>query len=272
MAAARVALVGAAGRMGVALTRALLADFPQQLVLAAAVVPRGHERIGQDAGANAGVDRLGVPLSDDLASAVASADVVVDFSSAAAIPATLAACRTHGRALMLGTTGYDATVASALDAAAREIPLLPAANTSLALNVLLSLVEQAAAALPSAYDIEIFETHHRHKVDAPSGTALALGRAATSGRQEPPGPPGLTGSRPGPRPAGGIGYAVARGGDVVGEHEVRFLGAGEQLRLSHIATDRAIFARGALAAAAWLVGRPAGRYSMADVLGLKSRT
>ncbi|RYZ67962.1 MAG: 4-hydroxy-tetrahydrodipicolinate reductase, partial [Proteobacteria bacterium] len=160
----------------------------------------------------------------------------------------------------------------AIDDASRKIALLPAANTSLALNVLLSLVRQAGAALPPGYDIEIVETHHRHKVDAPSGTALALGRAASDGRGETPAPPTLTGAAPGPRAAGGVGYSVARGGDVVGEHEVRFLGSGEQLRLSHIATDRAIFARGALTAASWLVGRPAGRYSMADVLGLKSTT
>ena len=257
--------------MGQALTRALVTDFSQQLALAAAVVPSGHDAIGRDAGVNAGIAPVGVTLTDDLATAVASADVVVDFSSAAAIPATLAVCVARGCALMLGTTGYDATTARALAEAARTLALLPAANTSLALNVLLTLVEQAAAALPPSYDIEILETHHRHKVDAPSGTALALGGAATAGRGDAAAA-FLPGARAGQRPTGGVGYAVARGGDVVGEHEVRFLGPGEQLRLSHIATDRAIFARGALTAAAWLAGRAPGHYSMADVLGLKSKT
>jgi 4-hydroxy-tetrahydrodipicolinate reductase len=168
---------------------------------------------------------------------------------------------------MVGTTGLDAATQARLDAAASRIPVLVSANTSLALNVLLDLVERAAGALPVSYDIEIFEAHHRHKVDAPSGTALALGDAAARGRGERlPHAPALTGVRPGARATTGIGFSVARGGDVVGEHDVRFLGTGEQLRLTHVATDRAIFARGAVAAAAWLVGRAPGRYRMADFL------
>jgi 4-hydroxy-tetrahydrodipicolinate reductase len=214
--------------------------------------------------------KWGVPVTDSLAAGVEASDVVVDFSHHSRVTETLAACVAHSRALVLGTTGYDAATTEKLADAGSRIPLLVAANTSLALNVLLALVRSAAAALPESYDIEIVETHHRRKVDAPSGTALALGDAARDGRRLAATPPELTGSRPGPRPAGSIGYAVSRGGDVVGEHEVRFLGLGEQLRLSHIATDRAIFARGALAAARWLAGRPAGRYSMGDVLSTKS--
>ncbi len=171
---------------------------------------------------------------------------------------------------MSAPPGYDAATEGRLAESARHVPLLVAANTSLALNVLLNLVRAAARALPDSYDIEIVETHHRHKVDAPSGTALALGRAAAEGRDVVSGEPQLTGNRPGPRVRGTIGYAVARGGDVVGEHDVRLLGGGEQLRLSHIATDRAIFATGALTAARWLLGRPAGRYGMADVLSIES--
>jgi 4-hydroxy-tetrahydrodipicolinate reductase len=145
--------------------------------------------------------------------------------------------------------------------------VLVSANTSLALNVLLELVQRAARALPDSYDIEIFEAHHRHKVDAPSGTALVLGEAAAAGRGERlQRPLNLTGKEPGARARGGIGFSVVRGGDVVGEHDVRFLGQGEQLRLSHVATDRAIFARGAVAAALWLAKRPAARYKMADFL------
>jgi 4-hydroxy-tetrahydrodipicolinate reductase len=154
-----------------------------------------------------------------------------------------------------------------LDAASIKVPVLVSANTSLALNVLLDLVERAARVLPVTYDIEIFEAHHRHKVDAPSGTALALGQAAATGRGEQlPADPDLTGAQPGARASGGIGFSVVRGGDVVGEHDVRFLGEGEQLRLTHVATDRAIFARGAVAAATWLVGQPPKRYRMADFL------
>lgn len=269
--AVRVTLVGAPGRMGQALTRAL-AEFPQ-LELAGAVARDGHEALGRDVATHAGLAPSGIAIGADLRSAVAAADVVVDFSSPAAASATLHACEAEGRALVLGTTGYAPALAERFETAARRIPLLVAANTSLALNVLLSLVRQAAASLPEGYDIEVFEAHHRHKVDAPSGTALALGRAAAQGRGVAlPAVPPLTGSTPGPRQAGGIGFSVARGGDVVGEHDVLFLGPGEQLRLRHIATDRSIFARGALTAAAWLAGRPPGRYSMGDVLSLKSST
>jgi 4-hydroxy-tetrahydrodipicolinate reductase len=170
----------------------------------------------------------------------------------------------------VGTTGFDAAARQRLEAAATRVPVLIAANTSLALNVLLELVERAARALPSAYDIEIFEAHHRHKVDAPSGTALALGHAAAAGRgEELPEAPALSGSLPGPRAKGGIGFSVARGGDVVGEHAVRFLGPGEQLALTHVATDRAIFARGAVAAAAWLASQHPGLYKMSDFLFTK---
>lgn len=268
MSAARVCIVGAAGRMGQALTRALV-HFGS-LELAGAVVSSHNAALGRDAGEVAGISAQGVACTDQLIEAVGFSEVVIDFSTAAAIPATLEACEKAGRALMLGTTGYDARTAELLALAAKRIPILTAANTSLALNVLLALVRQAAAALPPAYDIEIIETHHRNKLDAPSGTALALGIAAGEGRSLTGAAAVLTGTRPGPRSSGTIGYAVARGGDVVGEHEVRFLGSGEQLRLGHIATDRAIFAHGALTAAAWLVGRPAGHYGMADVLAIKS--
>jgi 4-hydroxy-tetrahydrodipicolinate reductase len=257
--------------MGLALTRALAQS--ERLVLAAAVTRRGHAALGTDAGIEAGVGEVGVRLTDGLDAAVATADVVIDFSAPAALAATLSACERAGRPLLLGTTGYDTASDAAFERAARVIPLLVAANTSLALNVLLGLVRQAAASLPASYDIEIIETHHRNKMDAPSGTALALGRAAARGRgQAAPGRVDLTGSAPGPRREGVIGYAVARGGDVVGEHEVRLLGPGEQLRLSHIATDRGIFVQGALAAAGWLAGQPPGRYTMSDVLSMKSVT
>jgi 4-hydroxy-tetrahydrodipicolinate reductase len=261
----RTGVVGVGGRMGAQLVKAIHDTAGMQL--AAAIDHPGGQVIGKDAGSLAGISPCGVVVTGDLGATLAGVDVVIDFSRAEAVAATADACASAGVALMVGTTGLDAATQQRLDAAAGRIPVLVSANTSLALNVLLDLVERAAGALPPGYDIEIFEAHHRHKVDAPSGTALVLGEAAARGRAERlPRPPVLTGAQQGARATGGIGFSVARGGDVVGEHDVRFLGAGEQLRLTHVATDRAIFARGAVAAAAWLVGRPPGRYRMADFL------
>lgn len=259
----RVGIVGVTGRMGLELVKALhTADGAS---LAAAFARAGHPAVGKDANAMAGLLPGGVAVSSDLAGNLDGLQVVIDFSRAAAVGATADACAGAGVALLVGTTGLDTETQRRLDAASRRVPVLVAANTSLALNVLLELVERASRALPAAFDIEIFETHHRHKVDAPSGTALALGEAAARGRGEHLPSPPMAGSRAGARPHG-IGFAVARGGDVVGEHDARFLGPGEQLRLSHVATDRAIFARGAVAAALWLAGQPAGRYRMSDFL------
>lgn len=251
--------------MGAELVKAVCSNPAASLT--AAIDRPGSAALGQDAGTLSGRAPAGVIVASDLNSALQSVDVVIDFSRADAVAATAEACAAAGVALMIGTTGLSSDTQQRIDAAARRIPVLVSANTSLALNVLLDLVRRAAQALPETYDIEIFEAHHRHKVDAPSGTALALGDAAAAGRGEHlTRPVDLTGARPGSRGEGGIGFSVVRGGDVVGEHEVLFLGAGEQLRLSHVATDRAIFARGALAAALWLAGRPANRYQMADFL------
>jgi 4-hydroxy-tetrahydrodipicolinate reductase len=265
MSAARVGIVGVSGRMGAELVKAVGTDGRAQL--AAAIARPGSASIGKDSGTQVGRHANGVAVSADLKTVISSLDVVIDFSRADAVATTADACAAAGVALMIGTTGLTAQTQQRIDTAARRIPVLVSANTSLALNVLLELVRRAALALPETYDIEIFEAHHRHKVDAPSGTALALGDAAASGRGTTlERPVGLTGGQHGERAPGAIGFSVARGGDVVGEHDVRFLGAGEQLRLSHVATDRAIFARGALAAALWLIGRPANRYQMADFL------
>ncbi len=259
----RVGIVGVAGRMGMELVKALHGTVGARLT--AAIDRPGGEALGKDAGELAGLSAVGVEVTGDLQAVLGDLDVVVDFSSASAVGATADACAAAGVALLVGTTGLDQDTQRRLDAAAVRVPVLVAANTSLALNVLLELVQRAARALPVGYDIEIFEAHHRHKVDAPSGTALALGEAAAAGRGERlERPVNLTGTAGGARGAGGIGFSVVRGGDVVGEHDVRFLGRGEQLRLSHVATDRAIFARGAVAAALWLAGRPKGRYRMAD--------
>lgn len=265
--ALRVALLGATGRMGATLLRCL-PEFPG-LRLAAAIAGPGNARLGEDAAAAAGLAPAGVPVSVDLAAALAEADVAIDFSSAAAAPGHLRACLAAHKPLLLGTTGLPDSLQGEFARAAERIPLMVAANTSLGVALLAELVRQAAAALPGAFDIEVLEAHHRAKVDAPSGTALLLGSAAARGRgQRPDAPPLVHGPQsPGPRAEGAIGYASLRGGDVVGEHDVLFLGPGERLRLGHVATDRAVFARGALAAAEWLARQGPGRYQVRDIFG-----
>jgi len=268
-AALRVTLLGATGRMGASLLRCL-PEF-QRLTLVAAVVRAGNPHLGQDAGIAAGLPACGVRLTADLPAALAEADVAIDFSTVAATAAHLRACVVAQRALVLGTTGLPEALQAELDRAAERIPLLVAANTSLGVALLAELVQRAAASLPESFDIEILEAHHRGKVDAPSGTALLLGAAAARGRGARPDPrPVVHGpDAPGPRPPGQLGFASIRGGDVVGEHKVLFLGSGERLALGHVATDRAVFARGALAAGEWLAGRPPGRYQMRDLFAEK---
>jgi len=266
MAGARAVIVGASGRMGHALLRAA-SELPA-LRITGAVASAGSSSVGRDAGVLAGLEPLGIQVSSDLSAALATADVAIDFSQPHAARGNIAACRAARKPLLIGTTGLAGEVSEGeLDAAAREIPLLVAPNTSLGVALLTELVRRAAGALPPEFDIEISEAHHRMKRDAPSGTALALARAAGEGRGLTPAEAllGTSGPRVGPRREGEIGFAVVRGGDIVGEHTVLFAGPGEELRLSHRATDRAIFARGALRAALWLLGQPAGRYGMSDI-------
>jgi 4-hydroxy-tetrahydrodipicolinate reductase len=259
----RTVIVGASGRMGTQMLR-LLPNFPM-LKLVGAVASGRSAALGKNAGAVAGAGT--VPISASLPPLLAAADLVIDFSTASAAAAHLAACVAARVPLLLGTSGLPPELAAPLAAAAESIPLLVAPNTSPGVSLLLDLVRQAAQALPASYDIEIVETHHRHKIDAPSGTALALGEAAAGGRAVALSEQ-ATYARHGhadARREGQIGFAVVRGGDVVGEHEVWFLGDGERLLLKHSATDRSVFARGALLAGQWLAGRPAGRYRMRDV-------
>lgn len=265
----RVAVLGAGGRMGHSILQNLSA-FPG-LRLGSAVVRAGCGHVGADAGSYHGIGALGVPFTIDIDAALAQADVAIDFSTAAVSSTHLRACVAARCPLLLGTTGLGETLQTELARAAVHIPLLVSANTSVVIALLVELVRQAAAVLPVGFDVEVLEAHHRNKVDAPSGTALVLGAAAAEGRglgvSELPyvhGP-----GQPGPRPEGSVGYAVVRGGDVVGEHEVRFLGTGERLTLGHAATDRGVFARGALSAAQWLAGRPPGRYQMRDLFAEK---
>jgi len=267
----RIALIGVTGRMGQAVLRAA-PGFPQ-LLITGAVASAASLALGRDAGEVAGLASTTLTVTSDLTRALADADVAIDFSHAAATGANVAACRAARTPLLIGTTGLDAALEPAIDAAAGEIALLVAPNTSIAVALLAELVRQSAQALPASFDIDVLELHHRTKRDAPSGTALTLGRAAASARGLPP-PAGLTPSpregRDQGRPDGQIGVTSIRAGDIVGEHTVLFSGPGEQLALTHRASDREIFARGALTAALWLVSRPPGRYSMRDFIGSKT--
>jgi 4-hydroxy-tetrahydrodipicolinate reductase len=208
-------------------------------------------------------------------SGLAAADVVIDFSTPAASAALAEVCAGRGGpALVIGSTGFDAAQLAAIESAALKVAIVRAGNFSLGVNMLMGLVEQAARKLgPEAYDIEVFEAHHRRKVDAPSGTALMLGEAAAKGRGVPlsgvakRGRDGITG----PRAPGEIGFSVMRGGDIVGEHSVSFIADDEILTLSHSARDRSLFARGAVVAARWVAGRSPGQYDMRDVLGFSGR-
>ena len=199
--------------------------------------------------------------ADDLA---AVSDCIIDFTTPESTILNIDAALKHKTSLVIGTTGLNADQEKALHDAAKKIPILYAANMSVGVNLLLALVEQAASKLDTSWDIEIFESHHKNKVDAPSGTALALGNAAKTGR----GQGNFANFRNGKRVEGDIGFAVSRGGDVVGEHMVTFYGMGERVEIGHKASDRSLFARGALQAAQWLRGKPAGLYTMRDVLGL----
>jgi 4-hydroxy-tetrahydrodipicolinate reductase len=251
--------------MGRALVRGAC-EHPQMRITGA-IASAGSASLGQDAGVLAGMEPIGVAVSSDLSAVLGAADVVIDFSRPHATRANIVACRAARKPLLLGTTGFASEVTEAeLDAAAHEIPLLIAPNTSVGVALLVELVRRAARALPAEFDIEIIEAHHRMKRDAPSGTALALAGSAAEGRGLTPAQarPGRSSDRAGPRPEGEIGFAVVRGGDIIGEHTVLFAGPGEELRLSHRAADRAIFARGALRAALWLLERPPGRYGMSD--------
>jgi 4-hydroxy-tetrahydrodipicolinate reductase len=259
--AVRVVIIGASGRMGQALLRA--APAHADLRISAAIAAPGNAALGRDAGELAGLPASGVPVSSDLAGALAGADVAIDFSSGAATRANLAACRAAGTPLLIGTTGYPAAHETEFVAAAREIALLVTPNTSLGITLMLELVRLAARALPVDFDIDVLDLHHRTKRDAPSGTALAMGAAARDGRGD---------DRGAAARGRDVAFASVRAGDVVGEHCVLFSGASEQLSITHRAVDRAVFARGALTAALWLSSKPAGRYSMSDVIAIKTAT
>jgi len=268
MTATKIGIVGAAGRMGRMLIDEVNAT-PGAKLAAAAERP-GHDCIGRDAGTLAGLKPLGVAVADKPEAVFAASDVVIDFTVPTATLAHAALAAKHKAALVIGTTGFAPDQAKKVAAAARVVPIVWAANMSLGVNLLLALTQRVAKALGPDYDIEILEMHHKHKVDAPSGTALALGEAAATGRGvklatvAARGRDGLTGAR---KP-GAIGFAALRGGDVVGDHYVIYAGEGERLELVHKASSRKIYSRGAVRAALWLKGKKPGLYGMDDVLGL----
>lgn len=264
----RIGIAGAAGRMGRLLVQAAAAH-PGVVLVAGTVRP--GPAAGADLGTLAGIGALGIPATDRPEAMFAAAETVIDFTRPEALDRHLDLARRHGVALVIGTTGLAPAQERAIAAAAAVVPIVQAANFSAGVTLLVSLVRQAAAALGPEYDIEILEMHHRQKIDAPSGTAIALGRAAAAGRgialedhTEPPrqGEVGL-------RRTGTIGFACLRGGQVVGEHSAIFAGAAEHLILGHRSFDRRVYAEGALRAALWLAGRPPGLYGMEDVLGLR---
>jgi len=253
--------------MGRVLTQAC--RLSEGVTLGAAIEAPGSEVVGLDAGTLAGIGTAGVRVADSVESVTGDFDVLVDFTRPPVSLAALEVCRRAGRAMVIGTTGFDRDQRAAIEAAARDIPVVLAPNMSVGVNLVLKLLETAAAVLGDSVDIEIVEAHHRRKVDAPSGTALrmgevvaqALGRdleqCAVYGRQ------GHTGERD----RRTIGFEAIRAGDIVGEHTVMFAGEGERIEITHRASSRMTFGGGAMRAAGWLAGRPAGLYDMQDVLG-----
>ncbi len=259
----RLAIFGITGRMGQALLRAVREDG--RFELSGAIASASSAKLGFDAAASG--EPSGVSITADPMLGLTRASVAADFSSSAALVVHAAACARAGVPLLIGVTGYDASVLEALEQAARQVPVLLAPNTSVGVGVLAKLVEVATLALGPDYDVEIAEAHHRSKRDAPSGTALALGEVVAGARQQRLSDVAIFDRHAGaPRAEGSIGFSVLRAGDIVGEHTVTFAGAGERIDITHRATDRMTFARGALRAAEWLIGRPAGLYRMQDVL------
>ena len=266
----RIAVMGAAGRMGKTLIDAVQQRSPL-CGLTAAIVRPGSSLIGADAGELVSLGQLGVPLSSDLQAVVDDFDVLIDFTLPEVMLKNLEICRQSGKAMVIGTTGLSPAQKQLLAEAGKDIPIVFAANFSVGVNLSLKLLDMAARVMGEDADIEIIEAHHRHKIDAPSGTALRMGeviadalgrdlqKVAVYGRE------GHTGARERET----IGFATVRGGDVVGDHTVLFATEGERLEITHKASSRMTFAKGAVRAALWLQGREPGLYDMQDVLDLR---
>lgn len=263
----KIAIHGVNGKMGQAIALAALED--KEISLTAASVRDNHSWYNRSLRETAGLP-TDLKTTANLEWLCQKSDVIIDFTRPDATLAMLPLCQRYDRPLMIGTTGFNAETKSWIEKAAKHIPIVLAANTSLGVNVLMEVSRRVAEVLPaSAWDVEIFESHHRRKVDAPSGTALKLGEVVAAGRnvefEQVMRYPHDTA-----RKIGDIGFSVVRGGDICGEHTVYFINDHERLELTHRAQDRTIFARGAIVAAKWLKGKPAGLYSMSDVLGFDS--
>ena len=263
-----IAVTGISGRMGRMLASVIAAS--DRATLGAALERPGHPWVGRDLGECLGGAANGVRVSDDPARALHGMGAVIDFTAPAATVALSRLAMDAGVPHVIGTTGFAEADLAALAEQARRGVIVRAGNMSLGVNLLVALTRKVAQALDADYDIEIIESHHRHKVDAPSGTALMLGQAAADGRgvalkdAAVRGRDGITGARE----RGSIGFSAIRGGDIIGEHDVLFAADGERITLRHVASDRGVFARGALKAALWAQGKPAGEYDMMQVLGL----
>lgn len=265
----RIGITGAAGRMGRQLVEAIM--LHPELELTAAVDRPGSSFLGTDAGELAGQGHQGVPITDTLESVLADVDVVIDFTIPEATLEHARLCREYGVPMVIGTTGLNAEQKGALEKAATAVGVVFAANYSAGVTLSLKLMDMAARALGDDFDVEVIEAHHRHKIDAPSGTALRMGEVLASalGRNlEDCAVYGREG-RTGERDYRTIGFETIRGGDVVGDHTVMFLGQGERLEITHRASSRMTFAKGAVRSAAWVAGRAPGLYDMEDVLGLR---
>lgn len=264
----RVAVMGPSGRMGRMLVRQV--DESDLATLSAVVERSGHDWIDQDLGRMMGGTERGLAVGDNIDAALAQSDAIIDFTAPHVSVALAQKAAQAGVAHVIGTTGFSDANLSLIAQAGRTGRIVRAGNMSLGVNLLVTLTRQVAAVLGTEYDIEIVEAHHRHKVDAPSGTALMLGAAAAEGRGvtladvADRGRDGMTGARS----TGAIGFHALRGGDYIGEHDVIFAGEGERIVLRHVASDRSLFARGALHAALWLQTQEPGEYTMIDVLGL----
>lgn len=263
-----IVITGASGRMGQMLMKTVMDSDKARLV--GAVERAGHDWVGQDVGTAMGGAALGVVVTDNALAAFETADAVIDFTAPVATIAFSKLAAKAGCVHVIGTTGMTDDEIAQLEPAAKDTAIIRAGNMSLGVNLLTQLTKKVAAALDDDFDIEVIEAHHHHKVDAPSGTALMLGEAAAEGRGvdladvRDSGRDGITGARK----KGDIGFTAIRGGDIVGEHDVLFAAAGERIVLRHMATDRVIFARGAIKAALWGQGKAPGAYDMIDVLGL----
>lgn len=267
----KIAITGCTGRMGRMLVQAVL-DSPD-CQLSGALVPPGNAALGHDAGAFAGRD-TGVTITSDIGRGLAGAEVLIDFTRPAGTLAHLAACRELGVRAVVGTTGFSAAQKAQIGAQSEHVAIVLGANMSVGVNVMLQLLAQATVALGDAYDIEVVEAHHKHKVDAPSGTALLMGEVLARARGVDLAQQGVftRHGHTGERLPGSIGFASVRGGDIVGEHTVLFAGTGERIEISHKSSSRANYADGGLRAARFLAGlapRVPGLYGMNDVLGLK---